>query len=110
MRYSQLLASGLVNIGEFVQDYPADIRQELAEHLELSLLIGEPQEPIILTAKEQEIADRALERARRRVGRPTMGDARMSGHTVTLTDQQWSRVQERGGAAYIRRLIDNDLD
>lgn len=45
---------------------------------------------------------------RQRAGRPTLGEERMSGHTIMLTDKQWSKVQEHGGADYIRRLIDND--
>lgn len=45
---------------------------------------------------------------RRRVGRPTLGDERMTGHTIMLTDEQWSKVQNRGGAGYVRQLIDQD--
>lgn len=47
---------------------------------------------------------------RRRSGRPSLHDEPMGAHTIFTTKDQWEAVQDRGGAAYIRNLIDNDKE
>lgn len=43
---------------------------------------------------------------RRPAGRPPLYDERMEGHTIMFTAEQWSKIQQHGGAAYVRRLVD----
>lgn len=92
MRYQQTLETGLVNIQEFVQDYPADMRQELAEFLEFSLLVEEPQEPIVLTPEEQEIARRAIERSQSRIRQQRRLDA-LNAAAVGLGFESWRALE-----------------
>lgn len=67
MRYRALLAGpDPVNIREFVAGADPDLRDELAEYLELLLLTPEPEEPITLAPDEQALVERVAERARQR--------------------------------------------
>ena len=68
MRYQTLLAGPRpVSIHEFVAGVEPELREELAEYLEFTLATAEPQEPIELSAEEQALVDRVLERTRARV-------------------------------------------
>lgn len=68
MRYQTLLAgSQPVSIRDFVAAVDPDLRDELAEYLEFLLLTPEPQEPIVLSAEEQALADRVAERTNARL-------------------------------------------
>lgn len=67
MRYRALLAGPEpVSIREFVAGADPDLRDELAEYLELLLLTPEPVEPITLAPDEQALVERVAERARQR--------------------------------------------
>lgn len=67
MRFDTLLAGDEVpNVRAFVQTCDADIRDELQAHLEYYLVTEHPEEPIILTAEEQALADRVGERTTRK--------------------------------------------
>ncbi|WP_025745519.1 helix-turn-helix domain-containing protein [Kallotenue papyrolyticum] len=67
MRYRALLAGPEpISIREFVAGADPDLRDELAEYLELLLLTPEPTEPIRLSPDEQALAARVAERARQR--------------------------------------------
>lgn len=67
MRYQALLDSGQsVNVHEFVAAAAPELQAELAEYLELLLVMDMPQEPIVLTMEEQALADRVTERSRTR--------------------------------------------
>lgn len=64
MRYRALLAGPEpVSIREFVAGADPDLRDELADYLELVLLTPEPSEPIRLSPAEQAFAERVAERA-----------------------------------------------
>ena len=65
MRYHTLLAGPQpVSVREFAAMVAPDLRAELIEYLEFTLAVPEPQEPIMLTAAERALAERAAERAR----------------------------------------------
>jgi len=67
MRYRALLAGPEpIRVREFVAGADPDLRDELAEYLELLLLTPEPAEPITLAPDEQALADRVAARARAR--------------------------------------------
>ncbi len=68
MRYRALLAGPEpVSIRAFVATVDEELREELAEYLELMLAVGEPHEPIILSAAEEGLAERVAERTRDRL-------------------------------------------
>lgn len=67
IRYQSLLAGPQpVSIRDFVATVDEDLREELAEYLELILALGQPSEPIVLSAEEQAVANRVAERTRDR--------------------------------------------
>lgn len=53
-------------------------------------------------------AAEAVDQPARPAGRPPLYGDRMEAHTVMFTAAQWQQVQARGGAAYLRQLIDAD--
>lgn len=68
MQYLTLLEGDRpVNIQEFVQSVAPELRDELVAYIEQILVIGQPVNPVVLTAEEQAIADRVATRSRERV-------------------------------------------
>ncbi|HEX6291271.1 MAG TPA: helix-turn-helix transcriptional regulator [Herpetosiphonaceae bacterium] len=68
MRYQTLLDQGQpVSVRDFVAGEASELREKLAAYLELLLITNVPEEPIVLTADEQALANRVVERARARL-------------------------------------------
>jgi len=104
MRYRTLLAGQQpVSIRDFVATVAPELREELAAYLEFMLLTPEPQEPIVLSAEEQALADRVMERTRARF------EQRM---TTTAPDRTLSalRQQRRLSLAALAKQIDLPVD
>jgi DNA-binding transcriptional regulator YiaG len=94
MRYHALLDRGqAVNVREFVAAEPADLRDELAEYLELLLITDAPDQSIALTAEEQALSDRVAERTRAKLHQ------QMSAAARSLTDLRKARQLSLGQLA-----------
>ena len=67
-RYADSLRAGRVTgVREFAATYAPDLRDELAEYLELNLALGELPPAQSVTAEEQSAVDRVAERMRERL-------------------------------------------
>ncbi len=64
--HASIQSGGPLSISEFVASYNPDMRDELAEYLELTLALGDVGPVASLSVVEQRMADRAAERARAR--------------------------------------------
>lgn len=109
-RYAESLRAGRVSgIREFAARYAPDVRDELAEYLELSLALGELPPAQSLTTEEQSAVDRVAARMRERL-QPTVPPAQTLtalrgarkltlaalARQINLPVDLWARV-ERGG-------------
>jgi transcriptional regulator with XRE-family HTH domain len=105
MRYQRLLGSATPpSIPEFVATEAPDLREELAEYLELILAVEQPREPIVLSAEEQALADRAGQRASQRFAQ-RMGAVAPAARSLTALRNE--RKQTLGALA---RRIDLPVD
>ena len=111
-RYAESLRAGRVTgVREFAATYAPDMRDELAEYLELNLALGELPPAQSLTAEEQSAVDRVAERMRDRLrtqlaARPAQTLTALRGarkltvaalaRQINLPIDLWARV-ERGG-------------
>lgn len=114
IRYTTMLAGPTpISIRDFVATVDPDLREELATHLELYLVTPQLTEPIISTAEEQALIDRATVRAQARLQQRSIAGAAppssMSGlrkergltpsalaRQINLPVDLWQRI-ERGG-------------
>lgn len=110
IRYTTMLAGpSPVSIRDFIATVDPELREELAAYLELYLVTPQPTEPIISTAEEQALIDRATVRAQARVQQRIIPPPSMSGlrkergltpgalaRQINLPVDLWQRI-ERGG-------------
>jgi transcriptional regulator with XRE-family HTH domain len=98
LRYEELLETGqIVSLDAFVAQEPPEVREELRAFLEFNLMLGELDEPAILTPAEEAAADRVMALARAAFERELIGEPAQN-----LTDLRKSRQMTVGRLA--RRL------
>ncbi len=87
LRYEELLESGqIISLDAFVAQEPPEVREELRAFLEFNLILGEPDEPAVLTSAEEMAADRVMALARAAWERELRGEPAQS-----LTDLRKAR-------------------
>lgn len=87
LRYEELLESGqIISLDAFVAQEPPEVREELRAFLEFNLILGEPDEPAVLTSAEEMAADRVMALARAAWERELSGEPAQS-----LTDLRKAR-------------------
>ena len=93
-RYEALLRAGrVVGIREFVREYAVELRDELAEYLELGVALSEPPLAETLTTAEQASVDRVAARMRERL------QTSLPVPVVTLTEMRRVRTLSPAGLA-----------